>query len=200
MTSAWERSLFENRPCCKHFKSLSSPMVPFMDAGVPRAPLWRPHSPISSYRITVPRLAFSSEEERGAQTHQGGGPSWIGASGRDGWGHRASSHRASEESEWSPGWHTMGRERLLPFLERDLLHTPGIFRIRPPPGEPVMSICTRTCAHTRYLEEASPKSMASKLGGTAFGVTGGGPLSLRATWLKEPGDLGMLTFFCGRVR
>lgn len=46
------------------FRASPPPTLPVAEAGGSQRPLSQPHSPISSYRITVPRLAFSSREEK----------------------------------------------------------------------------------------------------------------------------------------
>lgn len=46
------------------FRASPPATLPVVEAGGSKHPLSQPHSPISSYRITVPRLAFSSREER----------------------------------------------------------------------------------------------------------------------------------------
>lgn len=46
------------------FQASPPPTLPVVEAGGSKRPLSQPHSPISSYRITVPRLAFSSREEK----------------------------------------------------------------------------------------------------------------------------------------
>lgn len=136
-------------------------------------PLSQPHSPISSYRITVPRLAFSSREKRGRAEALGNrlpntwstqGSPWeeyVGWAGESRGGPLASLHRAHlsrVNGEHRPAWNGEGASPHVPghaFTFGGLSESDGFA------GEPVTS--TRTLMLSAfcfflYIREAGHKS------------------------------------------